>query len=248
MSMANALEALGAAISAEVCQEVQAVREELEQERQLRQLLEQQVLKLQQHVYPSVEVDRLLEELSAKVHVTSLDAAEAAAKDWAMKLQLAEQGLQASFEAFRSSAEPHFADAAKRAASAADSPSPALLTVEIDRKIGTAIVDLDQRFEAAKAAQAEACREEIRKVMEEAEAGSHTREAQFLDLQKACQADVESLRTAMSAKQESSISLMVQLEALQTGLEQKIGMVQLDLDQLRQELGECGGYPQVSKV
>ncbi|CAE8599058.1 unnamed protein product [Polarella glacialis] len=237
MALADALEGLGAAIQTEVQREVGLLRQELEQERQLRQLLEQQVLKLQAGVYTSSEVDSLADGLQKRMDADIFAALDAASKDWIRNLRESQYHSQAALEELRASFTsdshaPNEASSKRHERASAETP---LLTLEMDRKLGTVLLDLDQRFAEAHAEQGRAKEAALHRMEELIEASRQEVLTKIDEVAIASAAGQEQVKLGAAALGFLEQASVARVEALQTSLEQKIGMVQLDIDQLRNE-------------
>eukprot|EP00933_Yihiella_yeosuensis_P010602 TRINITY_DN117307_c0_g1_i1.p1 TRINITY_DN117307_c0_g1~~TRINITY_DN117307_c0_g1_i1.p1 ORF type:complete len:251 (-),score=56.69 TRINITY_DN117307_c0_g1_i1:43-744(-) len=229
MALATALDSLGAAIRDEVKREVTLVRQELEQERQLRQLLEQQVHRLKQGIYTSTEVDQIAEGLKTRMDAGMAEMLESAGKDWKQQLRELEHRFQVKLEELNSSSPA-------APASRSEDSQPQLLTMEIDRKLGSALLDLDQRYAQTHADQIEASEAAAQKVALQAEEARRDLEARIDEISTFTEAGLHELRNALQALAGLECNVAAQISSVETGLKEKIGMVQLDVDQLRKEV------------
>lgn len=230
--MDSALRNLGAAIHEEVQKEVAAVRKELDQERQVRQLVEQQLLRLQHAVYSNVETDRMLEALQKRLEERS----EIVREDCERALRAAQRELERRIEVLLQRIEPKEApEVTKPRITAEDAP---LLSHEIDRKLGTVLVDVDQRLEAAHADTGAAVTRALQIATNHADEGLGRLSVKFSELESTLGTHLGSLQKAVEMHTGVENRLMGRLEAAQVGLEQKIGMVQLDLDQVRLDFSQ----------
>lgn len=230
MAMASALVSLGAAFQDEVQREVGALRQEVEHERRFRQMLEEQVSTLQQAVYSNVEVDALL----LKIQKQQEERAAALQADCERRLSAAQRELEYRIESVVQSCQEQGTreepEGQKR--SAEDVP---LLTAEIDRKLGTMLMDFDQKLNVARShSQAVAEEASQRAVQRADQAQVELRER--LDAIEASSAGMkESLSQAFEAQHSLERQILQELEGVKSALKQEIGTVLLEVDQVRAE-------------
>lgn len=214
--------AVGSAIEEEVQRKVSVFIVELEHERKLRQLLEQQVAKLQQSVYTNTEVDQVLEALTKRIEDGVLHAKDES-----------EKGLRAAqreFEHRIHTVQTHAQEPAKPKTSAED---VLLLSHEMDRKLGTVLMDIDRKLSAMQPEAVAAAKEAVTKTAEDASA-EHSKLCSIVDdLRTSLESGIDALRGKLDMFSGTELRIDAKLSALQTALEQKIGMVQLEVDQVR---------------
>lgn len=227
MAAAVALAALGEAIREDIRRELEPLQKELEHEKKLRELLEQQLLRFQEEVYRTKEVDGLLEGVKKRAE----EGAEASKAESERALRMAQRELEHRIETVREGMQAKPASESEKLRSLAEDVP--LLTREIDRKLGTVLVDLDQRLAAARAEAEAAVAEALRSASQHADSGDE----QLAELIQVAQAALDSLQVRLHEASQGQGSFEEQLgsrlSALQAALEQKIGMVQLDVDQVR---------------
>mmetsp|Transcript_120039 Transcript_120039/g.268269 ORF Transcript_120039/g.268269 Transcript_120039/m.268269 type:complete len:238 (-) Transcript_120039:248-961(-) len=230
MAVASALAVLGEAIREEVQQAVGALREELEQERKVRQLLEQQVLKLQQSFCTTAEVSTAVEALEQRLEQRTALVGEEAGRTLRAAQRELEHRIESALAGTKEAATP------PRPPAADSEAMPTLLTREIDRKLGTVLVEMDQRFGAVRADAGALAAQAREAATSHAEAGDRVLQGHLAEIEAAlgvCRGRLEGTQGARAGGEER---MGARIESLQTCLEQKIGMVQLDVDQLRQEV------------
>lgn len=226
--MDTALAGLGAAIQAELKQAMASLRLELDEERQMRRLLEQQVDQLKQVMYTSSEVDRKISSVQQLVN----DSAATTKADSENALRAAQRELEYRIEAALKGLQNQAAESEKPRAAPEDTQ---LLNREIDRKLGTILVDIDQRLTAAKAELETAMEAAVHGAVEHADAGCNELRERLGETSTASETALQELRRDLSSRDDAEGRLSSRMDTVRTSLEQKIGMVQLDVDQLRRE-------------
>lgn len=216
------LAAVGPAIEEEVQRKVSVFIVELEHERKLRQLLEQQVAKLQQAVYTNTEVDQQLEALTKRMEDSVLHAKEESEK----ALRAAQRELEHQIHTVQTQ-EP---EPAKPKTSVED---VLLLSNEMDRKLGTVLMDIDRKLGAMQPEAVAAAKAAVKKTADDSSA-EHSKLCSTVDeLRTSLESGIDALRGKMDMFSGTETRIDAKLNALQTSLEQKIGMVQLEVDQVR---------------
>lgn len=232
--MDTALAGLGAAIQEEVRHAVASLRFELEEERQVRRLLEHQIDQLKQAMYTSSEVDQKISSVQQLVD----DAAATTKADCENALRAAQRELEYRIETALKGLQPQPAESEKPRVAPEDAP---LLNREIDRKLGTILVDIDQRLNAAKAELETAVETAVHGALEHADACCNELRSRLGETSTASETALQELRRDLSLRDDAEGRLSSRVDSIRTSLEQKIGMVQLDVDQLRREFDRDRG-------
>mmetsp|Transcript_88719 Transcript_88719/g.249884 ORF Transcript_88719/g.249884 Transcript_88719/m.249884 type:complete len:232 (-) Transcript_88719:252-947(-) len=231
--MDGALIQLGVAIRDEFKQEVLALQKEFDHERQLRQLLEQQVLHLQRNIYSKAEVDQLMEGSQASLTQKTSQVKNESERD----LRAAQRELEHRIEAaLQNLQQTRPAELEKHKLAFDDLP---LLSREIDRKLGSVLCDIDQKLVAAASATKKVAEEAEARATSHADQGIGQLSVMLSQAQTAWDADVQKIREDVSVQQKADGGLQARLASLQTELEQKIGMVQCNVDEVERKL--CNG-------
>jgi len=141
---AGALSSLGEAIQGEISLALKGLRDELEQERKLRILLDDQLSNLKQSLYTKVEVDQLVADLRRQTE----EKVATAKADCEQDLRLCQRELEHRIETALASKTEGAVQVEEKQKTSTDDAH--LLSLEIDRKVGTMLVDVDRRLEALK--------------------------------------------------------------------------------------------------
>jgi len=243
--MDAALRGLGAAIHEEVHKEVGALRKEFEQEKQVRQSVEEQVFRLQQAVYSNTEIDRMLETVQKRCEERADIAREACdrVRDSCDRALLAtkrevEHRIEAALSSLQTGA------AASGQPSEVLDPQPQVtsdeatqLSHDLDRKLGTVLVDVDQRLERVQGEIDSAFERALQSAVCHADEGLGQVTKQIGEVESRLGSTLDEVQKVVHSSAGIEERLMQTIEAAQVGLEQKIGMVQLDLDQVKSETG-----------
>lgn len=229
MAIAEAVRHLTAAIQEDMRKELAHLRQELEHERQLRQLLEQQLAGLQEACLARADASSMFACLEQRLEAQS----DSARKDGEDALRRAQRELEHRIEAVQESCNARADDRSAAVPSASDLP---LLTREIDRKLGTMLMDIDHRVGTACKAAEVAAAAAGDGALRNAQDGHRLQSEKLEALQVALDARLDDIRSALCSQESAGRRFGTQIEALRSTLEQKIGMVQLDVDQLRVDM------------
>jgi len=241
--MDAALRGLGAAIHEEVHKEVGALRKEFEQEKQVRQSVEQQVFRLQQAIYTNTEVDRMLETVQKRCEERAdiaREACERVSESCGRALLASKREVEHRIEAALSSL-PTGTAALGQPGGVLDpqqqvsSDEAMQLTHELDRKLGTVLVDVDQRLKHVQEDIDSAFERALQSAVCHADEGIGKLAKQIAEVESRLGSTLDEIQNVVHGTAGIEERLLQSIEAAQVGLEQKIGMVQLDLDQVKSE-------------
>lgn len=221
---AGALSTLGEAIQGEISLALKGLRDELEQERKLRILLDDQLSNLKQVVYTKAEVDQIIAELKRETEEKVASAKAGCEQD----LRLCQRELEHRIETAKIIAQAEDSMAVEKQKTSLEDAH--LLSLEIDRKVGTMLVDVDQRLallkDDAKQLNSMTAADNVRLVHDLSENVQH----QFSSLQSVLEGQMQNLQQQISSSSDVAPSMTGKIDAMQKSLEEKIGMVMLELD------------------
>lgn len=221
---AGALSTLGEAIQGEISLALKGLRDELEQERKLRVLLDDQLSNLKQAVYTKAEVDQIVADLKKETEEKVASAKAGCEQD----LRLCQRELEHRIETAKIIAQAEDSMAVEKQKASLDDAH--LLSLEIDRKVGTMLVDVDQRLavlkDDAKQLNSMTAADNARLVHDLSENVQH----QLSSLQSVLEGQMQNLQQQISSSSDVAPSMTGKIDAMQKSLEEKIGMVMLELD------------------
>lgn len=223
----SAFTSLQSAIQAEVSDELSRLRQELEHERKLRLLLEHQVAQYFGSTYTKSDVDTLVDachkRLAAQSELVRHDGQEEQRR---VQREL-EHRIEVSMQEAKAKPEPR---------SACKPQDQTLLTREVDRKLGTLLVDVDQKLDALRIGAAECAEEATRTAVAHADHCGAVLSSRIESVQTELTEGLQELQQQLSSHEGAKSQLGERLDVLQTRLEQQIGMVQLEVDQVAREV------------
>mmetsp|Transcript_100067 Transcript_100067/g.254440 ORF Transcript_100067/g.254440 Transcript_100067/m.254440 type:complete len:238 (-) Transcript_100067:26-739(-) len=230
MAVASALVSLGSAIHEEIQTQLKTIQQELEHERQCRQLLEDQVSKLQQAVYTTTQIDDFFESRRRRDE----EQAECVRAEAEKVLRAAQRELEHRIESALSGFKSAVAEdeVGKPSLKASDLP---LLTNEIDRKLGNVLVDMDTKLADLRAINTAELERAARSAAEHADRGDTALQAHVAAVQNALVGDIGSLQQTLQAQAGLEGRISFELEKVRTSLTQDLGKVMLEVDAARLE-------------
>jgi len=231
MTISEAVASLTTALQAELEKEIVSLRKELEEERHLRQSLETRLLNLIQTVYTRSEMDNRLDQLKSHVLERVDTVQQAGEADVRSARRELSERLEAVSQTFTLCSKDSKAN-----------ETPTLAMAEMDKKIGVVLIDFDQRLAAAHAETASVVAASVHSARDYTNGQTENIWKRMDSFKGSLERGFESIRARLDEQVHTEKLRSASQEEMRIALEQKIGMVQLDVDSFKEAVnGHMGG-------